>query len=90
MEQVAKKHNDPYLHESLSREMGALSLIQVVNSLGVMSSLSQALQMWDFTVPLMLYFLFPENFMPSATILFGNTLYLFGGVFLISYAWWII
>ena len=31
--------------------------------------------MWDFVVPLILFFLFPDNFMPSATILFGNTLY---------------
>lgn len=36
---------------------------------------AQAFQMWDFVVPLVLFFLFPDNFMPSATILFGNTLY---------------
>ncbi len=35
---------------------------------------SQAFQLWDFTIPLTLLWLFPNTFLPAAMLLFFNTL----------------
>lgn len=35
----------------------------------------QAFQLWDFTIPLVLLYLFPASFLPAALLLFFNTLY---------------